>query len=111
MSKELDLSEREHLGRALQDLTMYTYEAKQKFFNKVCKTYGRAFIERLLADVFHNSPNWGRYGKATRRWAATHGSGARSDNKSLVQFISYYLDTAGAALIIRSCCLGKGGAK
>lgn len=111
MSKDLNLSEREALGRALQDLTMYTYEARQKNFNKACKTYGRAFIERLLADVFHNSPNWGRYGKATRSWAATHGSGARSDIKSLVQYISYYIDTAAAALIIRSCCLGKGGAK
>ena len=111
MSKELNLVEREHLGRDLHGLTMYTYEARQKAFNKICKAHGRAFIERLLADVFHNSPNWGRYGKATRTWAAAHGSGARSDIKSLVQYISYYLDTAGAALIIRNCCLGKGGAK
>lgn len=111
MSKELDLSEREALGRALQDLTMYTYEATQKFFNKACKTYGRAFIERLLADVFLHGSTCTRYGKTTRRWAAAHGSGARSGNKSLVCFISYYLSTAGAALIIRSCCLGKGGAK
>lgn len=63
MSKELNLVEREHLGRDLHGLTMYTYEARQKAFNKICKAHGRAFIERLLADVFHNSPNWGATGK------------------------------------------------